>query len=211
MCDELCLQDLESLPRPKDWTANVRHAVLNVIGIVRIAMLAGREFLIREGKPYVAQIHRLETEVAMQREELRINGARSLSADLHQMLALPLRASSGTRESSIQIVKDRNAFRGVNPLSEGRLWLASRCIYVHDENRWSAITLKEYFPNDVSPYFDFCPFAGRYPETQPLCRKLEELSRPPALALADRSPSCRRIPGPIRRHSRLAPLPQTSP
>ena len=41
MCDELCRQDLESLPLPKDWTANVRHAVLNVIGIVRIAMLAG--------------------------------------------------------------------------------------------------------------------------------------------------------------------------
>ena len=55
MCDELCRQDLESLPLPKDWAANVRNAVLDVIGIVRIAMLSGREFLIREGKPHVAQ------------------------------------------------------------------------------------------------------------------------------------------------------------
>ncbi len=84
MCDESRQQDLESLPLPKDWTANVRHAVLNVIGIVRIAMLASREFLIQEDKPYVAQVHRLETEVAMQREELRINGARTSRIDPHQ-------------------------------------------------------------------------------------------------------------------------------
>ena len=76
MCDELCEQDLELLPLPKDWTENVRHAVLNVIGIVRIAMLTDREFLIREGYSHVAQFHRLETEVATLREELRINGAR---------------------------------------------------------------------------------------------------------------------------------------
>ena len=63
----------------------------------------------------------------------------SLSAGLHQMLALPLRASSRTRDSSIQIVKDQNAFRGVCRSSEGRLLPTSRCVYVHDENRWSAI------------------------------------------------------------------------
>ena len=104
MCDELCQQDLESLPLPKDWTANVRHAVLNVIGIVRIAMLAGREFLIQEDKPHVAQVHRLETEVAMLREELRINGARTSRIDPHQrpqylpterMAILELRAMRG--------------------------------------------------------------------------------------------------------------------
>jgi hypothetical protein len=55
--------------------------VLNVICIVRIAMLSGRECLIREGKPYVAQVHRLETEVATLREELRINGARTRRID----------------------------------------------------------------------------------------------------------------------------------
>ena len=104
MCDELCRQDLELMPLPKDWTDNVRHAVLNVIGIVRIAMLSGREFLIQEDRPDVAQVHRLETEVAMQREELRINGARTSRIDPHQrpqylpterMAILELRAMRG--------------------------------------------------------------------------------------------------------------------
>ena len=76
MGDELCEHDLEALPLPKGWGRNVRHAVLNVIGIVRIAMLADREFLIEEGHVLQARIHRLETEVAVLREELRINGAR---------------------------------------------------------------------------------------------------------------------------------------
>ena len=51
MCDELCEQDIESLPLPKDWAKSIRHAIMNVIGIVRIAMLAGRRFLIQEGEP----------------------------------------------------------------------------------------------------------------------------------------------------------------
>ena len=50
---------------PKDWTDTVRIAVLNVVCIVRIAMLAGRELLIREGDVADARIHRLETEVAL--------------------------------------------------------------------------------------------------------------------------------------------------
>ncbi len=52
---ELCGEDIESLPLPKDWTDTFRHAVLNVVCIVRIAMLAGREFLIREGDVAGAQ------------------------------------------------------------------------------------------------------------------------------------------------------------
>ena len=65
MCDELYEQDIESLPLPKDWAANVRNAVLNVFGFGRIAMLAGREFLIREGIVLQARIGRLETEVSV--------------------------------------------------------------------------------------------------------------------------------------------------
>ena len=104
MCDEFCPQDLESLPLPKDWAANVRHAVLNVIGIVRIAMLAGREFLIQEDKPHLAHVHRLETELAMLREELRITNARTSRIDPHRrpqylpterMAILELRAMRG--------------------------------------------------------------------------------------------------------------------
>ena len=104
MCDELCQEDLESLPLPKNWTETVRHAVLNVIGIVRIAMLAGREFLIQEGDVPSAQIHRLETDVALQREELRIVAARMKRIDPHRrpqylpaerMAILELRAMRG--------------------------------------------------------------------------------------------------------------------
>ena len=104
MCDELCQEDLESLPLPKNWTETVRHAVLNVIGIVRIAMLAGREFLIQEGDVPGAHIHRLETEVALQREELRLVAARMKRIDPHRrpqylpaerMAILELRAMRG--------------------------------------------------------------------------------------------------------------------
>ena len=75
MCDNPC-EDFESLPLPKNWHAFARHAVLNVIGIVRIAMLAGRETLMKNGDMKEARIHQLESEVAMLREELRINGTR---------------------------------------------------------------------------------------------------------------------------------------
>jgi hypothetical protein len=76
MNDQCSEDDLESLPLPKNWSEDVRHAILNVIGVVRIAMLSGREFLLRNGNSPDAQIHRLETEVAMLREELRITGTR---------------------------------------------------------------------------------------------------------------------------------------
>ena len=79
MCDEICGQTVESLRLPKGWHSHVRHAVLNVIGIVRIAMLAGREALITNGDVKDARIHQLEAEVAMLREELRINAARPLT------------------------------------------------------------------------------------------------------------------------------------
>ena len=49
MCDVVCDRDVEPLQFPKDWATNVRNAVLNVIGIVRIAMLVGREALIQQG------------------------------------------------------------------------------------------------------------------------------------------------------------------
>ena len=65
---------VESLRLPKGWQSYVRNAVLNVVGIVRIAMLAGREALINNGDVNDARIHQLECEVAMLREELRING-----------------------------------------------------------------------------------------------------------------------------------------
>ena len=71
MCDEICGQTVESLRLPESWHSHVRNAVLNVIGIVRIAMLAGRDALITNGDTKDARIHQLESEVAMLREELR--------------------------------------------------------------------------------------------------------------------------------------------
>ena len=76
MCDEICGQTVESLHLPKGWHSNVKNAVLNVVGIVRIALLAGREPLINRGDVKDARIHRLACELAMLSEELRINGAR---------------------------------------------------------------------------------------------------------------------------------------
>ena len=61
MCDEVCLNDVESLRLPKGWQAFVRNAVLNVIGIVRIAMLVGRESLIKNGNVHEARSHQLES------------------------------------------------------------------------------------------------------------------------------------------------------
>ncbi len=59
MSNEIRQETAESLPLPKDWPATVRDAVLNVIGIVRVAMLGGREALIQRGDVEHAKIHRL--------------------------------------------------------------------------------------------------------------------------------------------------------
>ena len=109
MCDEfLDDDDIESVPLPKDWTQTACHAVLNVIGILRVAMLAGREFLIREGDVADAHIHRLETEVAMLREELRLVSARMDRVDprrrpqylpVERLAILELRAMRGWNQA----------------------------------------------------------------------------------------------------------------
>jgi len=104
MSDESCEQDTESLRLPKHWATNVRNAVLNVIGLVRIATLAGREALIQEGHLQLATRQRLEVEVAMLREELRIIGSRIQRVAAHRrpqyvpverMAILELRAMRG--------------------------------------------------------------------------------------------------------------------
>jgi len=102
MCDEC---DIDApLPLPKDWGDSVRYSVLNIVVLVRIATLAAREFLIREGDLLHAKLFRLEAEVAMLREELRIGGARIRRIDPHRrpqylpgerMAILELRAMRG--------------------------------------------------------------------------------------------------------------------
>ena len=56
MCDDICGPAIESLRPPKGWHSSVRNAVLNVIGIARMAMLTGREALITNGNAKDARI-----------------------------------------------------------------------------------------------------------------------------------------------------------
>ena len=84
MSARICEEDVETLRLPRNWHSYVQSAVLNVVGIVRVAMLAGREALIKNGDVKEARIHQLESEVAMLREELRINGARMQRIDPHR-------------------------------------------------------------------------------------------------------------------------------
>ena len=42
MCDELREGEIESLPLPKDRAESVRHAVLNVVGIVKLRVASCR-------------------------------------------------------------------------------------------------------------------------------------------------------------------------
>ena len=78
--------------------------MLTVIGLVRIAILAGREALIQNGDVKEARIHQLESDLAMTREELRIKDARMKRIAPHRrpqytmverMAILELRAMRG--------------------------------------------------------------------------------------------------------------------
>jgi hypothetical protein len=108
MPDEIHDDEAESLRLPRNWHTLVRSAVLQVIGIVRIAMLTGREALIKNGDAPDARIHQLESEVAMLREELRIISARMRRVPsnrrpqytgLERMAILQLRAMRGWNKS----------------------------------------------------------------------------------------------------------------
>ena len=92
MPGEICEEDVDSIRLPKDWHSHVRCAVLNVIGIVQRATPAGREALIANGDAKDARIHQLESEVAMLREELRINGARMQRVPPHRLTVVVSRA-----------------------------------------------------------------------------------------------------------------------
>jgi hypothetical protein len=69
MPTEIREEAVETFRLPKNRQSSVRTAVLHVIGVVRIAMLAGRESLIKHGAIQEARIHQLESEVALLREE----------------------------------------------------------------------------------------------------------------------------------------------
>jgi len=114
---ELREEDVEASRLPRNWRSSVRTAVLNVIGILRIAMLAGREALITNGDAEDARMHQLECEVAMLREELRIIGARLKRVPPH-------RRPQYTNVERMAILELR-AMRGWNKAETGRHFFVS--------------------------------------------------------------------------------------
>jgi putative transposase len=165
-------EDIESLPLPKNWSQTVRHAVLNVVGIVRIAMLAGREFLIQKGDVPEAQIHRLETEVALLREELRIIGTRLKGIDPHRrpqylpverMAIMELRAMRGWSKTETA----RRFFVSDDTI---RAWLRR----ADDDSLLHTATPVNRFPDFVRHAVQqiklFCPSLGKVKIAETLAR-----------------------------------------
>ena len=163
MCDEVGQQDVESLPLPKNWHSYARNAVLNVIGIVRMAMLAGREALITNGDAKDARIHQLESEVAKLHEELRIKGARMQRVDPHRrpqytaverMAILELRAMRGWNKAETA----RRFFVTDDTI---RAWLRR----ADDDSLVQTRTPVNRFPDSVRYAFQqiklFCPTLGK--------------------------------------------------
>ncbi len=72
MLEESRYHHSEHLKLPGNWSQSVRNAMLNVLGILRIAMLDGRKLLIEQGRAPEAQVQRLRAEVAMVNSEHRI-------------------------------------------------------------------------------------------------------------------------------------------
>ncbi len=72
------------IPLPKDWTGNVRSAVLHVIGLGQFATAYTRSWAANspnERMRLKAENDRLEAEVALLKEEFRIKDARMLRLD----------------------------------------------------------------------------------------------------------------------------------
>jgi transposase InsO family protein len=172
MCDNHCEEDIESLPLPKSWPRTVRHAVLNVVGIVRIAMLAGREFLIQNGDVPEAHIHRLETEVALLREELRIIGARMQRIDpqrrpqyppVERMAIMELRAMRGWNKAQTA----RHFFVSDDTI---RAWLRR----ADDDSLLRTATSVNRFPDFIRHTVQqiklFCPSLGKAKIAETLAR-----------------------------------------
>ena len=81
MQDKLDEDDIESIRLPRNWSQSVRNATLNVLGVLRIAMLDGRKLLIQQGRSTEAQIQRSHTDSALLHEELRLQRSRMSSVD----------------------------------------------------------------------------------------------------------------------------------
>jgi hypothetical protein len=172
MPDEIHEEEAESLRLPRNWPTLVRSAVLQVIGIVRIAMLTGREALIKNGAAPDARIHQLESEVAMLREELRINSAR-------MRRVLPSRRPQYTGLERMAILQLR-AMRGWNKSETSRHFLVSDDTIrdwlrrVDDDALVQTSTPVNRFPDVVRYAVQqiklFCPTLGKLKIAEKLAR-----------------------------------------
>jgi len=170
MCDELDL-DLP-LPLPKDWTNSVRSYVLNIIAILRIAMLNARGLLIQDGDAPLANKHQLGSEIAMLRQELRLVGARMERIPPHRrpqytpterMAILELRAMRGWN-------KAETARRFHVTDDTIRAWLRR----ADDDTLLQTFTPVNRFPDLVRYIVQqiklFCPMLGKVKIAQKLAR-----------------------------------------
>jgi hypothetical protein len=103
MSAEIPEHDVETLRLPRNWHSYLRSAVLNIVGIVRVDMLAGREALIENDAAKDARIHQLESEVGMLREDLRIVSARGHR--VRRLRAIAARAAPLRRPARIESSK----------------------------------------------------------------------------------------------------------
>ena len=80
----MATEEKPKIPLPKDWTGNVRSAVLHVIGLAQFATAYTRSWAgnsPNERMRLKAENDRLEAEVAQLKEEIRIKDARMLRLD----------------------------------------------------------------------------------------------------------------------------------
>ncbi|MCH7688483.1 MAG: hypothetical protein IH899_17670 [Planctomycetes bacterium] len=100
----MAAEEKPKIPLPKDWTGNVRSAVLHVIGLAQFATAYTRSWAgnsPNERMRLKAENDRLEAEVALLKEEIRIKDARMARLDsrnrpqyppIERMAILELRA-----------------------------------------------------------------------------------------------------------------------
>ncbi|PCI53549.1 MAG: hypothetical protein COB36_12225 [Alphaproteobacteria bacterium] len=78
-----------AIPLPNNWSQSVRNSLLNVIGLVRICILAGREFLLTKVLTSTAHTQRLDTEEALLHKELRYLDYKRISPSIDSPCAKP--------------------------------------------------------------------------------------------------------------------------
>jgi len=200
MCDNQCEEEIESLPLPKGWSKTVRHAVLNVIWIVRVAMLAGREALIQNGDVRQAHVHRLETEVALLREELRIIGLRMARIapqrrpqylPVERMAIVELRAMRGWSK----VETARRLFVSDDTI---RSWLRRA-----DDNSLLEMTtpvnrFPDFIRHAVQQIKRFCPSLGKVKIAETLARAGIHIGKTTVGRILDEKPSVAPEPSPSK-------------